>query len=127
MQSAYPRAGCGSVLHFYGADPLATALDDVFGTVRDLHVAVGANGGNVSGVEPIILVDTAIALMLQAYDCVDFILTVCYSFTLHDLSVQSVQQQTCFLQATNLCMLIDILSYLTEQNEPLEWTSVSSC
>lgn len=85
MQSAYPRTGCGSVLHFYGADPLSTTLDDVFGSVRDLHVAVGANGGNVSGVEPIILVDTAIALMLQAYEYVNFILSVCHSFTLHNL------------------------------------------
>ena len=42
-------------LHVHARDPLAARLDQVLGTVGDLDVALGVDGGHVAGAEPAVL------------------------------------------------------------------------
>ncbi|MNP46977.1 hypothetical protein D3C76_1410120 [compost metagenome] len=38
-------------------DPFTAGLDDILGAVRDLHVAVRVDGGDVAGIEPTVAVE----------------------------------------------------------------------
>ena len=52
---AHGRMAHERVLEIDRADPLAAGLDQVLGAVRDLHVALGVDGGDVAGAQPAVV------------------------------------------------------------------------
>jgi len=48
------RMAYSDILQFDGTDPFAARLDDILRAVRDLHVAVGVNRGDIASMKPAI-------------------------------------------------------------------------
>src|SRR5690348_16367152 len=59
-----PGTSDRGILEVDRADPLPARLDDILGAVGDLDRAVRMNGGNVTGIEPLLLVN-AFAVLLE--------------------------------------------------------------